>query len=121
MKGIFTTKENSTYITQLSNLIDKHLDQDKNLFIYGHQPMFYYLTETIPPVKKFWLTNNYVQVDELFVSLDSSIKSTGKYPMIVDTKQNIMGEAGQIRLEHFLIEHGYKSTVKTENFNIWRK
>ncbi len=121
MKGIFTTKENSTYITQLSNLIDKHLDQDKNLFIYGHQPMFYYLTETIPPVKKFWLTNNYVQVDELFASLDSSIKSTGKYPMIVDTKQNIMGEAGQIRLELFLIGHGYKSTVKTENFDIWTK
>jgi hypothetical protein len=121
MAGILSTKENAIHIKQLSNAIEKNIDGSKNLFIYGHQPLFYYLTETTPPVKKFWLTNNYVQVDELFTSIEKSIKSTGKYPMIVDTKQKIMGEKGQIRLEQFLKEYGYIRGETTENFEIWIK
>lgn len=121
MTGILTTKENAIHIKQLSNAIERNIGSNKNLFIYGHKPMFYYLTETTPPVKKFWLTNNYVQVDELFTSLETSIKSTGKYPMIVDTKQKIMGENGQKKFEHFLKEHGYICKKRTENFNIWIK
>lgn len=121
MKGILTTKKNAIYIRQLNNAIERNIGSDKNLFIYGHQPMFYYLTETAPPVKKFWLANNYVQVDELFTSLEKSIKSTGKYPMIADTKQKIMGEKGQKRFEQFLKEYGYKCKERTENFDIWIK
>jgi len=121
MAGMLTTKANALHIKQLSSSIAKNIDKDRNLFIYGHQPMFYYLTETTPPVKKFWLTNNYIQVDELFTSLEKSIKSTGKYPMIVDTKQRIMGEKGQKRFEQFLKEYGYKCKERTENFDIWIK
>lgn len=121
MTGILTTKENAIHIKQLSNAIEINIGSNKNLFIYGHQPMFYYLTETTPSVKKFWLTNNYVQVDELFTSLETSIKSTGKYPMIVDTKQNIMGVEGQKRFEQFLKEYGYECIEQTKKFDIWRK
>jgi hypothetical protein len=121
MKGILTTKENALHIKQLSRAIDKNINDDKNLFIYGHQPMFYYLTEAYPPVEKFWLTNNYVQVDELFLSLERSIEATGDYPLIVDTKQNIMGEEGQKRFEQFLKEYGYECKEQTKNFDIWRK
>jgi hypothetical protein len=121
MRGILTTKENAAHIKQLSSAIVKNIDNDKNVFIYGHQPMFYYLTETKPPVKKFWLVNNYVQIDELFHSLEKIIDSTGKYPMIVDTKQNIMGEEGQKRFEQFLKEYGYSCIERTKNFDIWIK
>ncbi len=118
MKGILTTKENALHIKQLCSAINRNIDDDKNLFIYGLQPMFYYLTETSPPVKNFWLD---VQVDELFLSIEKSIESTGKHPLIVDTKQNIMGDIGQERLEQFLKKYGYKCKEKHENFNIWNK
>lgn len=101
-----TPRFNVIHIKQLSSAIEKYIDDDKNLFIYGHQPMFYYLTETTPPVKKFWLYNNYVQVDELFSSLENSIDLTSKYPVIVDTKEVVMGEKGQDRLSNF-----WKNTV----------
>jgi len=121
MAGILTTKANALHIKQLSSAIAKNIDKDRNLFIYGHQPMFYYLTETTPPIKKYWLANNYVQVDELFTSLEKSIKSTGKYPMIVDTKQKIRGVKGQKRFEKFLKEYGYKCKERTDSFDIWIK
>ena len=121
MRGIFTTKENALHIKQLCNSIERDMDDENTLFIYGHQPMFYYLTETYPPVDKFWLTNNFVQVDELFLSLRESIKQTGKYPLIVDTKQNIMGEYGQNRLREFLEEYGYDCIEENRSFDIWKK
>ncbi|WP_228851071.1 glycosyltransferase family 39 protein [Aegicerativicinus sediminis] len=121
MIGILTTKENASHIKQLSNAIENNISEGENLFIYGHQPMFYYLTKTAPPIKKFWLTNNYIQIDELFNSLEKSINSTKKYPMIVDTKQNIMGNEGQRRFEQFLKEYGYKQIENRRNFDIWKK
>jgi hypothetical protein len=121
MLGIFTTKENANHIQNLSIAIERNISSDKNLFIYGHQPMFYYLTESFPPVKKTWLINNYVKVDELFTSLENSIKSSGRYPTIVDTKQRIMGEKGQKRLEYFLKEYEYECKERTDNFDIWIK
>lgn len=121
MKGILTTKGNALHIEQLSNAIEKNIDSNKNLFIYGQQPLFYYLTNTGPPVKKFWLGNNYVQIDELFISLEQSIKSTGIYPTIVDTKEEILGDEGQGRFERFLNEQGYKCKERAEIFDIWIK
>lgn len=119
MKGIFTKKENAKYIKELSNSIEINLNDEKNLFIYGHQPMFYYLTESTPPVRKFWLTNKVVQIEELFSSLEISIETTGSFPLIVDTKENIMGDKGQKRLEKFLKDFDYKLKEGNEKFDIW--
>jgi hypothetical protein len=119
MKGIFTKKENAKYIEELSNSIEINMNDENNLFIYGHQPMFYYLTESTPPVRKFWLTNQVVQVEELFTSLEKSIEKTGSFPLIVDTKETIMGDKGQKRLEKFLKDFDYKLKESNENFDIW--
>jgi hypothetical protein len=119
MKGIFTKKENAKYIEQLSNSIEINMNAEKNLFIYGHQPMFYYLTESTPPIRKFWLTNQVVQIEELFSSLEKSIEKTGNFPMIVDTKENIMGEKGQKRLGKFLKDFDYQLKESNEKFDIW--
>ena len=81
--------------------------------------MFYYLTEQRPPVKNFWLANNVVEVDELFSSLEESIAKKKKYPMIIDTKQNIMGEVGQIKLNNFLKKFSYFSNDNNKSFTIW--
>ena len=119
MKGIFTKKENAKYIEELSNSIEINMNKEKNIFIYGHQFMFYYLTESTPPIRKFWLTNQAVQVEELFSSLEISIETTGSFPLIVDTKENIMGDKGQKRLEKFLKDFDYKLKESNEKFDIW--
>jgi hypothetical protein len=121
MKGILTTKNNASHINEMCGAIESNIKKENTLFIYGHQPMFYYLTQHQPPVKKFWLTNKFVQVDELFLSINESVSLTGKWPMIVDTKQNIMGEIGEIKLAEFLKENNYKLIKNESDFNIWNK
>lgn len=121
MKGIFTTKKNASHIKRLSDAIESNISKDNTLFIYGHEPMFYYLTNHQPPIKKFWLINNFVQVDELFLSLNESSKLTGKWPMIVDTKQSIIKEVGEIKLAEFLNSNNYKLIKEESDFNIWNK
>jgi hypothetical protein len=121
MRGIFTTKMKAKHIKALTNSIKRNLENQNNLFIYGHQPMFYFLTETIPQVENYWLVDNIVQVEELFSSLEESIKLKQKYPMIVDTKQNVMGESGQLKLEEFLKKYNYSCIERKENYNIWKK
>lgn len=121
MRGIFTTKNNSIYIKKLSGAIEKNIKEDNSLIIYGHHPMFYYLAKQQPPVKKFWLENNFVQVDEFFNSINESIQSSGKWPLIVDTKQKIMGEAGEKKLSLFLKKNNYIRIVQNKKFTIWNK
>lgn len=121
MRGVFTTEMNAKHIKALTNSIKRNLENQNNLFIYGHQPMFYFLTKTIPQVENYWLLNNIVQVEELFSSLEESIKLTQKYPLIVDTKQNIMGESGQMKFEKFLKKYNYSCIERKENYNIWKR
>lgn len=121
MKGIFTTNNNAFYIKELCSAIENNIKEDNTLIIYGHQPMFYYLTKHQPPVYKFWLSNNYVQADEFFFSIKESIKLTGKWPMIVDTKQRIMGESGENILSEFLRDNSYVRIEESKDFNIWNK
>lgn len=121
MKGIFTTQKNAMHIKEMCYAIDINIKKENTLFIYGHQPMFYYLTQHQPPVKKFWLTNNFVQVDELFSSINESIRLTGKWPMIVDTKQGIMGEIGEKKLAEFLCENNYIHIEDNVDFSIWNR
>ncbi len=121
MKGIFTTQKNATHIKELCNSIKSNIKEENTLFIFGHEPMFYYLTKHQPPVKKFWLTNNLVQIDELFLSINESIKLTGKWPMIVDTKQKIMGDIGEKKLAEFLKDNNYIRIENKYDFSIWNK
>ena len=121
MRGILTSKQHVDHIEKLSSAIDENINEERNLFIYGHQPLFYYLTETNPPVKKFWVENNYVTIYELFDSLEKSIESTGKYPLMVDVKHSYTSVTyyGRSCFEDFLKKYQYKSIVNTEVFEIW--
>ena len=74
MKGIYTTKKNAYHIKVLCGAIESNIREDNTLFIYGHQPMFYYLTEHQPTIKKFWLVNSVIQTDSLFFSIKENIK-----------------------------------------------
>ena len=63
----------------LTTLIKNNIKENNTLFIYGHKPIFYYLTECEPSVNKIWLANNVIQVDELFFELEESIIDKKKY------------------------------------------
>jgi len=121
MKGIYTTKKNASHIKVLCGAIESNIREDNTLFIYGHQPMFYYLTKHQPTIKKFWLVNNVIQTDALFFSIKENIKKTGKWPMIVDTKEKIMGESGENKLSDFFKENNYKIILEKDDFIIWNK
>lgn len=121
MKGIYSTNKRALHIKTLSASIDKHLTNDNTLFIFGYQPIFYYLNNQQPPIKSFWLNNKVLKTDELFNSINESIKSTGKWPLIVDTKEKSMGQTGEQRLAEFLKKNNYVKVEQNNNFEIWKK
>ncbi len=119
MKGIYTTKTNALHIKNLVNSIENNNKRKKSIFIFGHQPIFYYLTKNQPAVKKFWLVNDFVSMDELFFSISKSIQKSGEFPLIVDTKQKIMGDDGESELKKFLLINQYKKVEDNFDYSIW--
>lgn len=61
-----------------------------------------------------------MQVDELFSELEGSIIQKKKYPMIVDTNENIMGSTGQKKLDAFLRKYNFYSVEINNTFTIWK-
>lgn len=121
MKGILTTKENAKHIEDLYSAIESSINKDNSLFIYGHQPMFYFLINSKPTIENIWMTNNQHQPDELFNSIIENINKTKKWPLIVDTKENVMKEEGEIALQKFLKSNKYICKINKPDFNIWVK
>ena len=81
--------------------------------------MIYFLTEQKPPIMKYWLTNNFVQPEEVFFSLEVHIRTDHKWPIIVDTHQNIFeGKTGN-QLKEFLERNKYKIVADEPGFTIW--
>ena len=120
MKGILTTKIKAEEIEILTTLIKNNIKENNTLFIYGHKPIFYYLTECEPSVNKIWLANNVIQVDELFFELEESIIDKKKYPMVVDTNENIMGSDGTKKLDAFLKKYNFYKVNQNDTFTIWQ-
>tara|TARA_Y100001970_G_scaffold52902_1_gene66931 strand:- start:1299 stop:3002 length:1704 start_codon:yes stop_codon:yes gene_type:complete len=120
MKGVLTTKKRAEEIKTLTTSIKNNIKENNTLFIYGNKPIFYYLTEYEPSVNEIWLANNVLQVDELFSELEESIIQKKKYPMIVDTNENIMGSAGQKKLDAFLRKYNFYSVDINNTFTIWK-
>ena len=113
MTHILTTKENKEKIEVISESITKNLLNFKEMYIFGHQPLFYYLTEKKPAIKNYWLSYNCRTADGLFYEL-KDVK-----PVIIDTKEQILGESGQKKLLEFLNKHHYKLKEKNKFVNIW--
>jgi hypothetical protein len=119
MIGQFTLKENARHIETLVQAVEIHVNQNPYVFIYGHQPMFYYLTNKQPPFKKIWMNNNVLQAAEMYTNLQTSVNAS-KNPAIIDTKQNVLGEEGQIYLDSFLRCNHYELIVDSPTFRLWK-
>lgn len=121
MKGILTTKENAKHIEDLFAAIENLIEKDNSLFIYGHQPMFYFLINSKPTIENLWMSDNQHESGELFMSINENIKKTKKWPLIVDTKEKVLNEEGEIALQKFLKSNKYICKIDKPDFNIWIK
>ncbi len=121
MSGILTTKDNAQHIEHLTADVKAFTNVDDKVLIFGHQPLFYFLTERHPPVPEFWLYNNAITPMQLFDDLDDYIDKTGKWPVIIDTNEKVLKEEGELYLANFLSEYDYERVVENSEYVIWKK
>ena len=121
MAGVLTTKDNAKHIEDLCFAIENCKNQDNSLFIFGHQPMFYYLTNKKPILENFWMSDKMHQPEELFLKINENIIKSKKRPIIVDTKGEVLGNDGELALQKFLISNNYICKIDKPDFNIWVK
>lgn len=121
MKVLLTDKNRARFIPLLTNEIKRTIRPNNTLFIFGHQPMFYYLTQKKPAVRKYWLVNKFVEPEELFANLNNQIIKTGRWPLMVDMRQNVMFEKGEVLLNEFLTKNHYNLLVDSPHYRIWHK
>jgi hypothetical protein len=119
MQGIYTLKERAEYINRVVKSISCYKKQHQNLFIFGHRPLLYYLTDSRPAIKNFWLANNTISVNNLFNELEISAHAHTGLPLILDGKDGIMGEPGRVKLSEFLIKNGYILVEDQVDFALW--
>ena len=67
------------------------------------------------------MSDNMQQSEELFIKINKNIIKTKKWPLIVDTKNNVLGESGEKHLKKFLKQNNYYCKINNPNFNIWIK
>jgi len=122
MKGIFTTSERAHYIDKITDIILRNSDNNTSLFIYGIQPLFYFLTNQKPLISHtFILLKVWPSPQLLINSLEESIKKNKKWPLIVDTKTTAMGENGKLAFKEFLTKNNYQKILEEDNFCIYKR
>jgi hypothetical protein len=117
MYGLYTTKERKEHIEMMQKAIHENCSQSRTVFIYGHQPLFYFLTDTYPPEGIAWLKNKVVSKNQVFKQLNKEIKT--QEILVVDTKEKIFGDEGEAELRQFLQEYNFRKVSETSTFVIW--
>ena len=119
MKGIYAPSNMSQHVENVVFYLKKYSSRTKYLFIYGHQPAFYYLSGFKPAQQNIWMANNVTTPSEVFASLNHNILVNDFKPIVLDTKENIFGEKGQNMLDHFLCANEYLLVYDQPTFSIW--
>ena len=119
MRNIYTTSERAKYIEEVTSAIERYIHPENSLFIYGHEPLFYYLSQRKPAIFRFWMGVGPRRAEQIFQQLDRVISQTSKYPLILITDKERLGVEGSELLEKFLEKHYYQCVEKSQNFQIW--
>ncbi len=120
LKGTFTTKENASHIENVCEAINRAFDKNNSLLIYGHQPLFYYLTNHQPEVERCWF-DKFHTAEDFIKSVKKSILKTGKWPLIVDVKEKVIGEHGELILANYLQKNNYLPVEEGIKYTVWKK
>lgn len=122
MKWIRTTYYQAEIIQDMTRLVDRNMDTNSTLFIYGHKPMLYYLTGNYPAISEYWLGNNVYTVEQVFNALERSIVKNNKWPVIVDTGLHPLKEDGEKAMSEFLKKHQYQMVENIpKKILVWKK
>jgi hypothetical protein len=118
MYGIYTTKERKDHVESLTKAIKLNCPKSKKVFIYGHQPLFYFLTNTTPLEGTAWLKNKVVSEEAVFKQLNTEIQENEF--LIVDTKEKVFGEKGEKDLKKILQMFNFRKVSESRNYVIWK-
>ncbi len=121
LKGILTTHPRAVYIESLTGSIKSNIKDYNSLFIYGQEPLFYYLCDEPPAVYPFWMINNVQIPERLFQKLEDAVIEEKRIPMIVVTDSQILGAQSEALLKQFLKKYNYECVETKYNYQIWNK
>lgn len=116
-KGIRTTQDRATKIENIVGDLKSHKGQNQKLFIYGHQPMLYYLSDTAPAIKEFWLVGNNLTS---FTTLFNEISNLDQKPIFLDTKEKIFTAKDELSKQEFLNRNQYELVLSNQFYDIWK-
>lgn len=115
-KGIYTTLEHAKKIKNITNELIKIKEPQQKMFIYGHQPMLYHLSNLAPAHKEFWLVgNNIANFDNIF----DDISNQKTKPILLDTKEKNFKPKDNLLRDRFLKENNYNLVISNKDYNIW--
>ena len=110
MIGILTNYRNAKII---ENSLDLNLLKQENLYVYGHQPLIYYLSEKKPAFYPFWMYNLNAN------SLIGKLEKLKSLPIIYNTKEKVFGKKGEVIIANFLRKNEY-SLIKNNGYgSLW--
>lgn len=119
MRNIYTTAERVKHIEDVTNAIQRQNTPKNSLLIYGHEPLFYYLSQMKPAVFKFWMSGGASKAQQIFNQIDVTISQTSKYPMILVTDNMCLGKEGSDILKEFIDKYHYRCVEDSDRFQIW--
>jgi hypothetical protein len=122
MRNIYTTAERAKHIEDVTRAIEIHIRPENSLFIYGHEPLFYYLSQQKPALFSFWMANaedRVARAGQIIGLLEQSIYQTSRYPLILVTNRMQLGKEGSVLLDRFLEKYNYQCVEDSGNFQVW--
>ncbi|MGI9527950.1 MAG: hypothetical protein ACR2MS_12655 [Weeksellaceae bacterium] len=115
--GVYTTQELANQIeTTTRNLLEVKSSDTTKLFIYGHQPLYYYLSGMQPADKEFWLIGNSLAKP---ATIFDRIKEKKEKPIILETHQALFSKETEEIKDNFLKENHYQLVKSTQFHDIW--
>ncbi|MXV39166.1 hypothetical protein GO491_10835 [Flavobacteriaceae bacterium Ap0902] len=115
--GMYTTQDRAQEIELTTlDLMRFKVDDSTELFIYGHKPLFYYLTQMKPADKEIWLIGNSLAKP---ASIFDRINLKDRKPIFMDTKQGLFSTEIENAKNLFLNQNHYRLVKSTRFYDIW--
>jgi hypothetical protein len=106
LQGIYTTKDRADFINQVLPEIQRRI-VGGTIYVFGHMPILYFLSQTHPFISKIWLNGNKYSSEFIYEALEEEAKKS-PLPLLIITDKMILGETGWELMTGFLNKHKYK-------------
>ncbi|MFT5336099.1 MAG: hypothetical protein ACI9YL_000091 [Luteibaculaceae bacterium] len=119
--GVFSNKSQVDYIQEIKVIFEGsvQLKNSSSIFVYGHKPAFYVILDKKPFIKEYWLNNAVYTPEYVWAQMEKKVGEMNAFPVLIDTKQNILGKKGEVGFIDFINTHLYSKSYSSDNFDIW--